>query len=125
MPETKTVGAMVVEIKEELTALVKSEVALAKLELKDDVKSAGLGAGMLVGAAVFGMYGFLLLLVAGALALAIVLPWWAGFLIMAGLLLVVAGLLALVAKSRLQKIHPPERTIATAKGSLQAVRGKR
>ncbi|MEJ5945420.1 phage holin family protein [Pseudokineococcus basanitobsidens] len=125
MAEDKTVGQLVVDVKRDVTALVRTEIALAKAELKDDAKAAGIGAGMFAGAALFGFFALMLLLVGGSLALALVLPTWLSFLIVGVLLLVVAGVLALVGKGRISKVRPPERTIATAKESAQALKGVR
>lgn len=125
MAEDKTVGQLVVDVKRDVTALVRTEVALAKAELKDDAKAAGIGAGMFAGAALFGFFALMLLLVGGSLALALVLPTWLSFLLVGVLLLVVAGVLALVGKGRVSKVKPPERAIATAKESVQALKGVR
>lgn len=125
MAEDKTVGQLVVDIKRDLTDLVKTEVALAKAELADDAKAAGIGAGMFAGAALLGFFALMLLLIAGALALALVLPYWASFLLVGGVLLLLAGVLALVGKGRISKVKAPERTIATAKSSVQALKGVR
>ncbi|GAA2037734.1 hypothetical protein GCM10009756_33140 [Pseudokineococcus marinus] len=125
MAEDKTVGQLVVDIKRDLTDLVRTEVALAKAELADDAKAAGIGAGLFAGAALFGFFALMLLLVGGALALALVLPTWASFLIVGGVLVLLAGVLALVGKGRISKVKAPERTIATAKSSVQALKGTR
>lgn len=125
MAEDKTVGQLVVDIKRDLTDLVKTEVALAKAELADDAKAAGIGAGLFAGAALFGFFALMLLLVGAALALALVLPEWAAFLVVGGVLVLLAGVLALVGKGRISKVKAPERTIATAKSSVQALKGAR
>ncbi|MEJ5914067.1 phage holin family protein [Pseudokineococcus sp. 1T1Z-3] len=125
MADDRTVGQLVVAVKRDVTALVRSEVALAKAELKDDVKAGGVGAGLFGGAAFLGLVAFLFLLVGGALALALVLPEWAAFLVVGGALLLLAGVLALVGKASLSKVSKPERTIATAQESVQALKGVR
>ena len=123
--EDKTIGQLVVDIKTDVTDLVKSEVALAKAELADDAKAAGAGAGMFAGAALFGFFALMLLFIGASLTLALLLPEWASFLIVGVLLLVVAGVLALVGKSKISKVKAPERTIATSKDSVQALKGVR
>ena len=121
----KTIGQLVVDIKTDLTDLVKSEVALAKAELADDAKAAGLGAGLFAGAALFGFFALMLLFIGASLTLALLLPEWLSFLIVGVLLLVVAGVLALVGKSKISKVKAPERTIATGKDSVKALKGVR
>lgn len=123
--QDKTIGQLVVDIKTDVTDLVKSEVALAKAELADDAKAAGKGAGMFAGAALFGFFALMLLLIGASLTLALLLPTWASFLVVGVLLLVIAGVLALVGKSKISKVKAPERTIATSKDSVQALKGVR
>ncbi len=123
--QERSVGQLVVAVKRDLLALVKSEVALAKAEIAGEAKTAGIGAGMFAGAALFGFLALVFLLVAGSLALALVLPTWAAFLVVGGVLLLLAGLLALVGKSRVSKVGKPERTVRTAQGSVAALKGQR
>ena len=61
-----------------------------------DVTHAGKGAGLLAGAALFGLYGLGLLLLGLAGVIAIWLSWWAGLLIVAGVLFVVAAILTVM-----------------------------
>lgn len=122
----RTIGQLVADARTDLTDIARHEVALAKAELKDDVTKAGVGAGLLAGAAFLGVVAFVLLCITAALGLeALGLPGWAAFLIVAGVLLLLAAILALVGKKRLSGIKKPERTISTAKGSLAALKGQR
>jgi len=119
----RTIGQLVADASHDLSALLRSEVALAKAEIKGEVKQGALGAGLFAGAAFFGLVGFLFLLVMIALLIALVLPEWAGFGIVALLLFLVAGVLAVVGRGRLKKVGPPERTIATSKQTIEAAKG--
>jgi len=97
--------------------LVKAEVALAKSELRRDLKqeatmAAGLGAGALLAYA-----GIILLFVAGALALATVMPGWGAALVVAGLLLAAAGASAAIGWARRVRT-PLERTRREAQATL-------
>lgn len=121
----RTIGQLVADAKYDLADIARHEVALAKAELKDDVTKAGVGAGLLAGAAFLGVVAFVLLCITAALALeALGLPGWAAFLIVAGVLLLLAAILGLVGKKRLGSVKKPERTISTAKGTLAAVKGQ-
>ena len=65
---------------------------------------------MFIVAGVLAFLAFVFLLVAGAYGIvAAGLPVWAGFLIVAGVLLVVTAILALVGRSKAKKISPPDR----------------
>ncbi|MBF5081883.1 phage holin family protein [Quadrisphaera sp. INWT6] len=119
----RTIGQLVADASRDLSALVRAEIALAKSEITAEVKQGAIGAGLFVGAAVFGGIGGLFVLLAIAWLLSLWLPTWAGFLIVAVVLLVIAGALALVGKGRISKVGKPERTISTSKQSIEALKG--
>lgn len=121
----RTIGQLVADASRDLSALVRAEIALAKAEITTEVKQGAIGAGLFVGAAVFGGIGGLFVLLAIAWLLSEWLPTWAGFLIVAVVLLVIAGALAFVGKSRIGKVGKPERTISTSKQSIEALKGHR
>jgi predicted phage tail protein len=116
--EEPTVGQLFSAVSRDLSSLVRSEIELAKVELKDDVRSAGKGGGMLGVAAFLGVLFVILASIAAAYGLTALglHPAWA-FLIVAGFYLIVAGVLALVGVKSLKQIKPPELTIKTAKDS--------
>ena len=65
----------------DVARLMKLEAALASQKLKGSAQAAGIGAAVAVGGLIFALFGLLLLLVAGAMGLALVLPLWAAFLV--------------------------------------------
>ena len=72
-------------------SLVRQQIELAKAEVTQSAKQAAGASGLLIGAAVLAFLAFVFALVAGAYGLvAAGLPVWAGFLIVAGILLLVA-----------------------------------
>jgi hypothetical protein len=126
MAEERTLGQLVAEASQDLSELVRYEVALAKAEIKDDVSRGAKAGGM------FGAAGYLALLatITGVIAAGYGLtetglPAWAAFLIVTGALLLVAGLLVLVAILLIKRIKPPERAIRSTKQTIAAVRGGR
>ena len=108
-----------------VTDLVKGELALLKYEVIGTLKAFGIGAGFLVGALVFVFAMLGVLLTGIVLLLAIWLPGWASALIVAGVLLLVAALLAFLGYKAIKKGLPavPEKTIASLKADLKAVKG--
>jgi hypothetical protein len=99
------------------TELVKTEVALAKTELRRDLKqeatmAAGIGAGALLAYA-----GIVLLFVTVVLALSAVMPAWAAGLVVTGLLFAAAAAAALIGWSRRVRT-PLERTRREAGAAL-------
>ena len=126
MAEERTLGQLVAEASQDLSELVRYEVALAKAEIKDDV-SRGVKAGGLFGVAGFlGLLSLITLLIAAAYGLTETgLPAWAAFLIVSGALLLIAALLVLIGVLLIKRIKPPERAIRSTKQTIAAVRGGR
>ncbi|MCW5249441.1 phage holin family protein [Streptomyces sp. SHP 1-2] len=106
--EQHSVGELVGRATEQLSRLVRQEVALAKEELAEKGRRAGRGGGMLGAAGAVAYVGLFALAGTGVAALALVLPVWASALIVTGVLFVVAGLLALTGRSQLRRAVPPK-----------------
>ena len=100
--------------------IVRSEVRLAKTEIREEAAKAKsstllLGAGVVT--AIFAML-FLLLMIVYALAL--VMPSWAAALIVGAVLAVVASVMLTAGIRRFKQIHPtPERTVETIKENVE------
>lgn len=111
-----SVGELVRRASENVSTLVRAEIELAKAELSTTVKRAGAGGGMIAAAVAIVLFSVPFLFVVFAEGLvALGLPRWLSYLIVWVLFLLVAGALALIGRSQLRKIRPPERTMKTAK----------
>src|SRR3954462_7777784 len=88
-------GELVKDLSAQVSTLVRQELELAKVELTAKGKQAGIGAGMLGGAGLFALYGVGALVACAILALSTVVDGWLAALIVAAVLFVVAGVLAL------------------------------
>jgi Putative Actinobacterial Holin-X, holin superfamily III len=119
----RTLGQLVADASKDLSTIVRSEMALAKAEIKRDVLAGVVGGAMFLVAGVFAVLALILLLIAAAYGLvAAGLSAWLAFLIVGGALLLIGLLMALVGKSRLGKIAPPERTIRTSKETVATLK---
>ena len=115
------VGDLVKELSGQVSTLVRQEVELAKAEVGEKGKKAGVGAGM------FGGAGAAALLMLGSLtaclilALDLAMPAWAAALIVTALWAAVAGVLALQGRKKMQEMGTPipEKTIETVKEDVQ------
>ena len=119
-----TVGRLVSDASKHLSTLVRSEIALAKSELKVSVTAGGIGAALLAVAGVLLLLGVVMLSAAFAYALIRwfdIGPDWA-FLIVFGVYLLLAVILALVAVRRFRKVSAPQRTIDTTKATVATLR---
>lgn len=120
----RTLGQLVADASQDLSTILRSEVALAKAELQADVKAAAVGGAMFAVAAVVAFLALILLLIAAAYGLvALGLAPWLAFLVVAVVLLVVTGVLALVGKSKISRAGPPERTLRTTKHTMATLKG--
>lgn len=117
MPEDESLGALVAQASHHISTLVRSEIELAKAELKFDAKRVGVAAG-LFGAAAF-MGHLCLILASFAIAYALVavgLATWLAFTIVTVFYLLVAGLLVLVGYRRLKGLAGMKRTRRSLRG---------
>lgn len=119
----RTLGQLVSDVSTDLSQIMRGEIELAKAEIKQDVTHAGKGAGMFAGAAVFALYGLGLLFLGLAGVIAIWLSWWAGLLIMAALLFIVAGILAMIGKGQVSQVKgKPEKAIDQGKQTVEKIK---
>ncbi|MCM2391180.1 phage holin family protein [Streptomyces albipurpureus] len=122
----RSLGQLVASATAELSALVHDEIALAKAELRQDVKRGVTGGVALAVAGVFVLFSLPVLSFAAAYGihnLGLGLAW--SFLIVGVAFLLLAGLLALLAIGKFKKVKPPEKSIASAKETaavLQSVK---
>jgi MFS family permease len=109
------------QLSNQTTELVRHEVELAKAELRDKGKRAGLGAGMFGGAGALGLYALGALTAAIIAGIAEALPVWASALIVAALYGAIAGILALRGKKKVQQATPPlpEETVQSVKEDVR------
>jgi MFS family permease len=120
-PETthpESIGGLVRGILMDFRTLIREELTLARVEIREQAaraRAAAMSFGIAIGALLFGGT---FLLIALALGVADLLNWpvWAGFLIVA-LLLAVGGFVALsAARKQLNEVHAvPEQTLNTLK----------
>jgi uncharacterized membrane protein YqjE len=118
-----SVGDLVSFAVKDLAQLVRCEVDLAKLELKDDVRRAGIGAALLGVAGFVGCLVLVLLCFALAYGLIALGIWpWAAFLIVAGTCVLLAALAILIAALKVRKISGLERTRRTVQDDLAVLK---
>ena len=116
----RSAGEIVQDILQNLQDIIRSELEIAKTELTERGKRAGKAAGMLGGGlAVLAIAGLLLIATATA-ALALVMPVWLACLLMAVLLLMVGGGMAMVGRQRLKQTSlKPEQAIHGMKEDVE------
>ncbi|MFI1565695.1 phage holin family protein [Streptomyces sp. NPDC020490] len=120
----RSVGELVNRATEQLSRLVRQELALAKEELAVKGRRAGRGGGLLGAAGAVAYAGLLALAATGAAALSLVLPVWAAALIVTGALFAIAGVLAVTGRAQLRRAGPPtpERTLDSVRADVEVIR---
>jgi hypothetical protein len=120
-----SVGELIGEVAQDLSTLMRQELALAKAEIKEEAVKAGQAAGML-GAA--GFAGYMVLLFASVAA------WWGlaevmakgwAALVVTAVWAVIGAVLFLIGRRRIREVNPkPERTTQTVKELPDALKGQ-
>ena len=105
--DERPVAELLKELSEQTSTLVHKELELAKLELAQKDKRAGIGAGMFGGASVVGLYALGALTAAIVLILATAMAGWLAALIVAAVYGLIAGGLALAGRAQVQQATPP------------------
>jgi uncharacterized membrane protein YqjE len=114
-----SIGDLVSQAIRDVTQLIKCELALAKLELREDAKRLGLAAALLAITAFTGCLILVLLCIAFAFGLIALGIWpWAAFLIVAGVCLVLAALAVLIVVVKVRGISGLRKTRQTVQADL-------
>jgi uncharacterized membrane protein YqjE len=114
-----TVGQLVSEVSTHLSTIIQGEIQLAKLELRDSVKNAGVGAGAFISAAILLVFSLTFAFIGIAELFArYLMPRWAAFLVVFALLVLAAVLLVVTGLKKIKKVKGPARTIATGKDTV-------
>jgi Putative Actinobacterial Holin-X, holin superfamily III len=123
LEEEPTIGRLIADTSRDVSSLIRNEIELAKSELRFSVKAGGLGA------ALFGVAGFLMLLavIMLSIAFALFLDWWfagtaTSFLIVFAVYALLAGALAFVGLKKLKQVKAPEQTLAAVKSNKQVLK---
>ncbi|MBM2622349.1 phage holin family protein [Actinoplanes sp. LDG1-06] len=108
----QSTAELVQRASEQVSRLVRDEIALAKAELAEKGKHAGIGIGLFGTSGVLALYGVGALIATLIIVFNLFLPLWLAALIITAALFVVAGILALIGKSQVTKAVPPQPTAA-------------
>jgi len=122
--EEPTVGALVHDLSQEIPELIRSEVRLAQAEVAQKGRAVGTGLGMFSAAGLVAFFALGALVAAAVLGLAEAVPAWASALIVAAVLLAVAGVVALVGRKKVTEGQPlkPERAVSGVQKDVAAVK---
>jgi uncharacterized membrane protein YqjE len=125
MPRKRSVFALIAEIPTLVTDLVQREIELVKTEIVTKLKALGVGVGVIAAALLVLLAMLGVLLTAAIFALSQVMPGWLAALLVAAVLLIIAGILGLIGYRILKKGIPPfpSESIDSLRRDLRAIKG--
>ena len=120
----QSTSELVQKASKQISRLVQDEIALAKAELAEKGKHAGIGVGLFGGGGVLALYSVGALFATLIIVLDLFLPLWLAALIVTVVLFGTAGILALLGKKQVNRAVPPEPSdaIASAKADVDEVK---
>ena len=122
--QDRPVGDLARQLPEQVSRLVRDELRLARMEMTEKGKRAGLGAGMFGGSGVVALYGTAAILAAVILLLAKVVPAWGAALIVGGALMAFSATLALLGRRQIRAATPPvpEQAVTSVKSDVEEIK---
>lgn len=120
----RSLGTIIKDLTADLSNLLRSEIALLKLELKESASKLGGGAALLAAALFLALFGLAFLFVTITLGLvALGVPAWLSSLIVTVVLLAAAGVLAMLGKKKLEGVNfVPTESIEHIRGDLDSLK---
>lgn len=117
----RSIAELLKALSEQASTLVRQELELARVELTEKGKKAGVGVGMFGGAGIFGLYAAGSLTACVILALSTAFAGWLAALIVAAAYWAIAGVLVLRGKSKVRQAAPPipGQTVESVKEDIQ------
>lgn len=116
----KSLGELFTDLSRDMGSLMRKEVQLAKTEMSENISRTVKNAVLLLVAAIFVIFALFALIVAAICGLSTIVAPWLAALIVAGALLVVAGVLAMIGLKALKKASlAPKETVRTLQEDVQ------
>lgn len=120
LPADRSVSEVLQDIVGNIQDIVRSEVRLAKTEIREEIANAQSASLVLGVGALSGIFGAGFLLLAIVYGLSRVLPDWAAALMVAIGLAIAAGVLLSLGVDRFKRVRPiPDKTIQSLKENVE------
>ncbi len=122
-----TLGALVHDLSQQIPELIRSEMRLAQAEVTEKGKRAGIGVGMFSAAGLLAFFALGTLVATAVIGLSYAVPDWVAGLVVAAVLLVAAGLVALAGRNKVAEAAPakPEMALEGLKEDVATLKGDR
>lgn len=119
-----SIGGLIRGLLEDVSTLFRSEIALAKMEIRQTVTSLGVTGALAAGAVLFVLLGVVFLFVTLVLLLALFMPAWGASLTVAVVLFLLAALFAVLAKKKAKATRPPTTAIRNLREDVELIRAE-
>ncbi len=122
--DQRSLAELLQKLSEQSSTLARQEVELAKAEMAVKGKRIGIGAGAFGAAGLVGLFALGALTAAAIIGLATAVAPWLAALIVGGAYLLIAGVLALTGKKRVEAGTPPmpERALDSSKRDIETAK---
>jgi hypothetical protein len=122
--DDRSAADLIKQVSEQTSKLVRQEIALARLEIREKIKHFEMGAGLFGAAAFCALFGAGTLVAALVLALATAMAGWLAALVVAVVLLGGAGIMALSGKRQIAQATPPapEQAVENVHADIEEVK---
>lgn len=119
-----TIGRLIADTTGDFSTLLRSEIELAKTELKFSVKAGGIGAALFAVAGFLAVLAVVMVSISFGFGLANIdgIGPSIAFLIVFGVYMLIAVILALVGVRKVKQVRAPEQTIAAMKSNKQVLK---
>ena len=120
---TSNISSMIESILNDVNALIRGHIELAKAEIQESLKNALQSSALFIIAILFGHFALVMLLISAGFGLVSAgLSAWAAFFILACAILILGGLALWLAVRRLKKVRGPVKTLNSLSETTQSFR---
>jgi membrane protein len=123
--EDASLGQLTGDLSQQVSRLVRDEIRLAQVEMKDKGKRFGRGAGLIGAGGVIALFGVGCLVAAAVLGLDLVWPAWLSAIVIGAVLLIVAAVVGSTGRSQMRRGTPPmpREAMESTKEDIEALKG--
>ncbi|MFF2086666.1 phage holin family protein [Nocardia sp. NPDC058176] len=120
-PGSASIGSLVRDATEQMSTLVRAEVALAKAEVTGEIRKGLTGSVFFILALTVLLFSSFFFFFFLAELIAVWLDRWAAFLIVFALMVLTTALLAFLGYRKVKKVRAPEKTIDSLKQTAEVL----
>ena len=123
--EDASLGQLTGDLSQQVSRLVRDEIRLAQVEMKDKGRRFGKGAGLMGAGGVIALFGAGCVVAAAVLALDLIWPTWLAAVVVGVVLLIVAAVVAAKGRSQMRRGAPPmpSEAMKSTKEDIEALKG--